>query len=123
MTMRVLVTGSRDWKNIGIVRDTLQVTAQDGATLVHGGAKGLDTIAGQVAEQLGYVVEVHPADWSSGKRAGIERNAKMVALGADYCFAFPLPQSIGTWDCAKRAKAAGIPTFVYDPATYQWVQL
>lgn len=121
--MRVLVTGSRDWKDVGIVREALRVTAQDGATLVHGGARGLDTIAGRVAEQLGYTVEVHPAAWSRGKRAGIERNAKMVALGADYCFAFPLPQSIGTWDCAKRAKAAGIPTFVYDLSTHQWVQL
>ena len=79
------------------------------------------------------VEEPHPADWAncapecrhpkSHRRgrvycpaAGHRRNAEMVALGADLVLAFPLPgprtRSRGTWDCVKRARAAGIPVEV-----------
>lgn len=48
--------------------------------------------------------------------AGNYRNADMVALGADLVLAFPLPgprsRSTGTWDCVKRAEAAGLPVEV-----------
>lgn len=41
--------------------------------------------------------------------AGFIRNQRMVDTGADVCLAFPRGESKGTYDCAKRAKAAGIP--------------
>lgn len=74
------------------------------------------------------VEEPHPADWfracdancyhrprPDGRcaMAGHIRNQEMVDLGADLVLAFPLPgprtRSRGTWDCVKRAEAAGIP--------------
>jgi hypothetical protein len=57
------------------------------------------------------------ADWDRfGKRAGPIRNAEMVAAGAMLCLAFHrfLPGSKGTKDCARRALAAGIPTWLID---------
>lgn len=121
--MRVLVTGSRDWTHAGSVRTALETVYAPGAILCHGAARGLDTLAARIGAELGYIIEAHPADWEAqGKRAGVLRNAHMVSLGANYCFGFPLASSIGTWDCVKRAKAARIPTFIYDINTHQWVQ-
>lgn len=62
----------------------------------------------------------HPQAWRRGRRycpaAGHRRNQEMVELGADLVLAFPLPgprtRSRGTWDCVRRAKAAGIPVEV-----------
>lgn len=82
---------------------------------------------------LGYqvTVERYPADWQrtcdgrctharrfkNGKpwcpSAGPLRNQYMVNLGADECLAFPLPGSRGTWDCVRRARAAGIPVVIH----------
>src|SRR5262249_54521040 len=47
-----------------------------------------------------------------------ERNAEMIAAGADMCIAFHrfLARSKGTKDCARRAIAAGIPTYLIDSA-------
>lgn len=85
--------------------------------LVHGGARGADTIAAQeFVELFGLrgTVEVHEAEWVTyGRYAGPRRNAEMVALGADVCLAFPLGASHGTRGCMALAEAAGIPVLNY----------
>jgi hypothetical protein len=79
-------------------------------TVVHGGAKGADTIAAEFAKAFGMKVEAHLADWQAYHRAaGPLRNQKMVDLGADICLAFLMPDSKGTADCIRKAKKAGIP--------------
>ncbi|AUV62018.1 hypothetical protein KIV63_gp26 [Mycobacterium phage SWU2] len=114
---RVLVTGSRDWRDRHSVWNALHqelIQFPDGIVVVHGAARGADDIADRWAwgmHQMGYPVrpEDHPADWNGlGKRAGIIRNQAMVDLGADVCHAFPLEGSIGTRHCMSRAYAAGI---------------
>lgn len=57
--------------------------------------------------------EPHPANWSLGKVAGPLRNQEMVNAGADACFAFPTPNSRGTYDCMARAWAKGIPVWTW----------
>lgn len=47
--------------------------------------------------------------------AGHARNQDMVNAGARLLVAFPLPGSRGTWDCVRRAKAAGIEVRVIRP--------
>lgn len=120
MAFRVLVTGSRGWTELAPIRQAfawvLERHRLDPAVVmvVHGAAKGADLIATQVAEAMGMKAEAWPADWEThGRKAGPLRNAEMVAAGADICLAFPLPGSIGTHDCIRRARAAGIPTYVY----------
>jgi len=119
--MRVLVTGSRKWVDRDAIYSAM-IAQWDKAgrgeiTLVHGAAKGADTLAASVAYELGWTVEPYPADWDRyGRAAGPIRNAEMVATGADVCLAFPLANSRGTIDCMRRAKVAGIPVIVRTPA-------
>lgn len=111
---RILITGSRHWDNHGAIRRALADLPGD-ATIVHGGCPtGADAYADKIARMFGLAVEVHPADWGThGRAAGPIRNQHMVDLGADLCLAFPDTYSRGTWDCVRRARAAGIPTRVY----------
>lgn len=56
---------------------------------------------------------VHPGFLSDYcPKAGPRRNAEMAALGADFCLAFPLGKSYGTWNCVNECKKAGIPVKV-----------
>ncbi len=92
--------------------------------VVHGGAPGLDSLVDALGRSMGMQVEVHRADWNThGKAAGVLRNQKMVELGADMLFAYPLPDGRGTQDCIARAVAAGIPTLVYDAGTRTFVRM
>lgn len=118
MTVRILVTGSRDWSSWDVMNKALaEAWAATGyeldATLVHGDARGADRMAAEIWRSRGLPVEPHPADWSQGKVAGHWRNQAMVDLGARLCLAFMLPESRGTRDCVARAEVAGIPTIVY----------
>lgn len=130
---RILVTGSRAWTARLPVSFALAAAAihyggshSGTVTLVHGGARGLDLLAADIVTRwnqrwgggaTGWVIEEHPADWATcGKFAGGIRNQRMVDLGADVCLAFPLPGSRGTWDCVRRAEAAGIPVQIHRPS-------
>jgi YspA, cpYpsA-related SLOG family len=122
MTLRILITGSRDWTNTDQVYDAIWMAAGPwvaaNVTVVHGGARGADTIAGEVAKRLGFNVEVHSSDWERyGKRAGLVRNSEMVAAGADICLAFPLGESRGTRHCMREAEKASIPVIVHEWVT------
>jgi hypothetical protein len=110
--MRVLITGSRNFKD----RDAMVAALEgydDDTVIVHGGARGADRLAHDVAFAMGYSIALFSADWNKhGKAAGPLRNQAMVDAGADVCLAFPLPGSKGTWDCVKRALRADIPVDV-----------
>lgn len=115
--MRILITGSRDWEDVAAIRDAIRAAVgdhpRDDVVVVHGAARGADTIAGKVAQHSGLVEERHPADWSkNGRAAGPIRNAEMVSLGADVCLAFPRGASRGTRGCMALAEKAGIPVIV-----------
>jgi hypothetical protein len=111
-SMRILVTGSRNWTNDEAILAAFADYAGQDVTLVSGACPtGADALAEEIAERfLGWEVERHPADWDRhGKAAGPIRNQEMVDLGADVCLAFPLGESRGTRHCMAAAKRAGIP--------------
>lgn len=111
---RILITGSRNWVDEHIMEAAIveAIRGKDvkGVTLIHGNAKGADTMSGKIARFYDLNIEVYPADWEThGKAAGPIRNSQMVKLGADVCLAFPLGESRGTRHCMKIAEKAGIP--------------
>lgn len=115
---RILVTGSRAWNSVQIIRETLARLreAYPDAVLVHGAARGADQIAEHVWDAWGLPVEGWPAQWDRyGNRAGYVRNATMVRLGADVCVAFIRNGSAGATMCADLAGKAGIPTIRVPP--------
>jgi hypothetical protein len=76
--VRVLVTGDRNWTDVEKVAAVLSKLPSD-TVLVHGAARGADTIAGVVGEALGFKVIPVPADWNKhGRAAGPIRNRAML---------------------------------------------
>ncbi len=130
MIHRLLITASRtitaqhQAQVYGVLRDAREKWRDPGAVLVHGAAKGGDTLAARIWGDLwGMPTEPHPADWvRHGRRAGYVRNAEMVALGATRCVALLMPcvkldcpvvephPSHGAAMCADLAERAAIPT-------------
>jgi hypothetical protein len=112
---RILVTGSRDWEDVEVIRKALTMP-QIGPTVLVSGAcpTGADKIAEDLWESWGGEVERHPALWwKYGKQAGFRRNAEMVSQGADVCLAFIRNGSKGAMHTAGLAMKAGIPTIRY----------
>jgi hypothetical protein len=127
--VRVLVTGSRTWRDHDALFDALDQIAGRFAgsevILVHGAAgQGADKLVAEWAETRQAITpEPHPvteADYDAhGKAAPLLRNTRMVELGADLCVTFieqcgcprrPGPHGThGSVDCATKAAQAGIP--------------
>jgi hypothetical protein len=125
--MRILITGSRGWKDRAAIHLTLtEAVGLHGpgypVTVVSGACPmGADRLCEEEAERNGWTVERHPADWDArGRSAGFRRNKHMVDLGADLCLAFisdctsprcdkPQPHlSHGASHTADLAEKAGI---------------
>jgi len=88
-------------------------------TIIHGGARGADSLAGDLAAELGCKVRVYHASWQVyGKGAGPIRNRQMVDENPDivHCLAFHDDlegRSRGTLHMARYAKQNGISVNVY----------
>lgn len=118
---RILVTGSRDWDDWDKVFYALREwhlharTVGMQSVLVHGGARGLDSIAAEIwANYSSMSAEEYPARWFDNPKA---RNQHMVNLGADVCLAFAKDWASGTGHCARAARRAGIHTIDYGVST------
>ncbi len=118
--LRVIVAGGRKYTDYGQMRRTLidLYDSTEAMEIVHGGAKGADTLAGQFAAELGRRCKVFPADWSNhGRTAGPIRNIAMAEY-ADELVAFWDGASRGTHHMIKTALSNRLKTHVifYDAA-------
>lgn len=112
--MRVLVCGSRDWDD-GRSNERALSTLDADDVVIHGAARGADSIAASCASDRGLEVVAFPADWDRhGRGAGFIRNRKMLEEGKpDVVWAFKSRAvSVGTDSMLRIARAAGVPTFV-----------
>jgi hypothetical protein len=113
---RILVTGSRDWRDTNLLRAVLTGVADEARAkgdtnpvLVHGTARGADRQAERLWIELGLPVERHPADWETlGKAAGVIRNKAMVDTRPDLVVAFIFGGSPGATQCADYAEKKGL---------------
>lgn len=105
---RVLVCGSRDWTDKFVISYLLIFYD----SVIHGGCRGADQLAGEAAAELGIPVQVFPAAWDKyGKAAGPIRNQQMLDEGKPtkvVAFHDDLENSKGTMDMIRRAHRAGI---------------
>lgn len=122
--LRVIVCGTRE----GVRPDVLAVTLATVvrlhgpiATIVQGGARGVDAQAADWARRNGVRVEEHPANWElHGKSAGPIRNREMARLGANLCVCFP-GAGPGTWDMVDVVARHRIPRWVIE-APKKWTR-
>lgn len=114
MKYRVLICGSREYKNYDSIRRFLERNIDKIECIIEGGARGADRCARLAAESLGISVITFPAEWERyGNRAGPIRNQLMLDAGAPhYVLAYPLDNSVGTWDMINKAKRKGVPVMI-----------
>lgn len=114
--MLVVVCGDRNWKDSTKIKQRLE-QLPSGSTIIEGGARGADVMAGFIAKQLGFAALEITADWSQyGKTAGPMRNREMLDLKPDLVIAFHsnLAKSRGTADTVREARRRGIPVEVIE---------
>lgn len=115
-TIRVAIVGSREYPDLELVRQFVRKLAAKypRATVVSGGAQGVDQAAEAQAGRLGLKTLIFPADWDRyGRSAGFRRNTTIVEH-ADVVVAFWDGQSRGTLDTTAKAIIAQKKLFVYD---------
>lgn len=126
----VLVCGDRNWDDEAAIQHQIAgictMCREQGqhATIIHGGARGADQIAGEIASGIPNVTVVEvQAEWSTyGRAAGPLRNKAMLdmikqaAEQGEVVFVFAFHDNIqsskGTKDMVKRAVKYGAPTYV-----------
>jgi ribA/ribD-fused uncharacterized protein len=108
--MRLLISGGRDFMDIEFITTRLDKlhSSRDIECLIHGDAKGADTIGGTWADNAGILVIPVKANWYDAngvrdKGAGHKRNQRMLdEFKPDALFAFP--GGTGTADMVTRAE-------------------
>lgn len=120
MSRTIVVTGSRAWTDRETIRAWLARLPR-GTVIAHGAAQGADTIADEVARELGLETVPYPVDkhldglWPA---AGPRRNGRMLRDAEPIrVLAFPTASrenkrstaiTSGTLDCIEQALLLGI---------------
>lgn len=114
--MRILVCGSRHWKDKEYIHSILSKYPEE-TVIIEGGCRGADSLACEVALHLKFDVMTFYADWKRlGRAAGPIRNQRMLKEGdPDIVIAFHrnVEDSKETKDMVKYAESKGIPVTIY----------
>jgi hypothetical protein len=121
MSFVILVTGDRHWQmdddnQGGTVQAALHGYRSHNPVIVHGAARGVDSIADYYAQVYGYEVHPHPANWDMYHRAaGPIRNTEMLSENPNLVLAFhdDIVNSKGTKNMVNQAITKGIPTILH----------
>lgn len=110
--MIILVTGDLTWTDRVAVRAAL-IGYGVQVKLLDGNARGADTLAHEVAKELGYETERFQAEWGKfGRAAGPMRNKRMLDQKPDLVIAFNDDNDKGTRNMIEQAKKAGVTVYV-----------
>lgn len=108
--IRLLVCGGRDYDDFVKLSAVMNYIAKkvNIIEIIHGDAKGADSMAGVWADNRRIKVTAVPADWEHFKcAAGGIRNKKMLDMKPDGVVAFP--GGNGTKNMISIAKKANVP--------------
>lgn len=124
---KLLIAGSRSITDYDFIADrldflTIYITQAEDTQIevIEGEAPGVDRLARKWAEERGHAFDPHPAEWerpdgTKNRKAGFERNARMVALKPDGAILFWDGASRGTQDTLNLVVDAGIEYRVVRP--------
>ena len=107
----LLGCGGRDFQDYSLVESTLNSLHQLNPVkkVIHGGARGADSLVGRWASSHKIEIVVYPALWKiHGKSAGPIRNQQMLD-SENITTAVAFPGGRGTADMVKRLTKANIP--------------
>ena len=111
MAGAVLVCGGRDFSDRDLMHKTLDCLAarpHGVRAVVHGGAPGADSLAGEWARARGRPEIRVPANWDwYGRRAGTLRNTWMLDF-CIVCHVVAFPGGNGTANMVAKARRCGI---------------
>ena len=106
--LKAIVCGGRDFTNYEMVKAVM--AALNIGLLVHGAARGADSLAARAATELGIPQIACAADWNThGRRAGAIRNQQMLEHKPDIVVAFP--GGSGTGHMCSIADKAGVAVY------------
>ena len=115
----IAIVGSRTFVNPNNARTAVEAAVariaarHPTATIVSGGAAGVDTWAEQAAARHGLSCIVFRPDWDKhGRAAGFIRNTEIVKA-ASHVLGFHNGHSRGTADSLRKARETGKPTRVW----------
>ena len=113
---RVVIAGSRYFNDYDLFSSVVskylsRIQNEHDLIILSGHCYGTDLMAERYAKENGFALEIYPADWSLGRKAGPLRNKQMVDI-ADFAIAFYAGGS-GTRSLITFAKEKGIPLRVY----------
>ncbi len=112
--IKIAIVGSRKFDRLHLVSEFV-VTLPADATVISGGAGGVDQAAEAAARASGLAVLIFDADWARhGRAAGPIRNVEIVEA-ADELIAFWEGESRGTLNSVALAARRGIPVRVLGP--------
>jgi hypothetical protein len=109
--MIVLVCDGRDYADARALDEALDALHRETPLthLIHGAARGADSLAAAWAKGRGIPALAFPADWrKDGRAAGFVRNARMLREGRPG-LVVAFPGGKGTAHMVNLARAAGIP--------------
>jgi len=118
---RILVCGGRDYGNrtyffsfMDRVLETIGGTGENprrNVVIIHGAARGADSLADDYGSERGLRVIRYPADWNTHKKAaGPIRNRLMLTDGQPHVIV-AFPGGNGTADMIRQGKKAGVPVY------------
>ena len=120
--MRVLICGDRDWTDKECIRKYIP---PETTVIIEGEALGADTLAGELADELGITKVSKPAPWEEYRKkypypeylkAGTDRNQQMLDEDKpDMVIAFHnnFKKAKGTKDMVNRAIKANLLVILY----------
>lgn len=132
----VLVTGSRNWKNVDVIRREFSLLPQN-SIIIHGACRGADALADMVADECGFRTIPTPAHWEHsgglwtlaygpcsteckevvGKAAGVIRNRFMLDTYVPsivLAFHDDISQSRGTRDMVGYSIKKKVPVKIIE---------
>ena len=114
--MLILICGDRNWTDRTAIARELRRFNPMADTIIHGAARGADSLVGYLAKTMGFAVRSYPAQWDTyGRAAGPIRNKLMLDQDPDLVLAFhpDITQSKGTGNMVKIAQAKGTTVEVF----------
>jgi hypothetical protein len=110
--MKTIIAGGRTFNNYNLLKESVDALNLNISEKVSGGAKGVDALGEQYANENNIHIKVFKPNWTVyGRAIGPVRNKEM-AIYADVLVAFWDGKSIGIKSMINLAKENGLKVFV-----------